>query len=154
MIRCGCGYRNLRILDWLFGSSSMMDTLLKKCMIQLIVCVLLSIQYWILNNSSRHCKLQNKESNLFILHIFQDMDQKYNLCLYQTVWYVQYVLVLGEYVGDAVLLNMSGLDTYLSLLFIDYNMILPGAYDQFLALYGDGIFPKVATIFTRYGMTN
>ena len=33
-------------------------------------------------------------------------------------------------------------------------MKLAGAHDQFPAVYGDGIFPQLATIVTRYGMAN
>ena len=53
-------------------------------------------------------------------------------------------------VSDSGLLNMSGLDTYLSALFREFNMRMVGAYDRFLALYGDVIFPQLANIVTRY----
>jgi len=57
-------------------------------------------------------------------------------------------------VSDSGLLNMSGLDSYLVSLFTEFEMKLVGAYDQFPALYGDGIFPQLATIVARYGMPN
>jgi hypothetical protein len=57
-------------------------------------------------------------------------------------------------VSDAGLLNMSGLDTYLSALFREFNMHIVGAYNQLPALYGDGIFPQLATIVARYRTNN
>lgn len=57
-------------------------------------------------------------------------------------------------VSDAGLLNMSGLDTYLAALFNEYNIRLPAALNQFPAVYGDGIFPQLATIVARYGLSN
>ena len=53
-------------------------------------------------------------------------------------------------VSDSGLLNMSGLDTYLSSLFREFNMNIELAYNQFPALYGDGIFPQLSTIVARY----
>ena len=44
-------------------------------------------------------------------------------------------------VSDSGLLNMSGLDNYLSSLFRELNISMINAYDQFPAVYGDGIFP-------------
>ena len=44
-------------------------------------------------------------------------------------------------VSDAVLLNMSDLDTYITSLFNEYNIRLPGALNQYPAVYGGGIFP-------------
>ena len=57
-------------------------------------------------------------------------------------------------VSDSGLLNMSGLDTYLSSLFNEFNMRLAGAFNQFPAVYGDGIFPQLTTIVARYGLAN
>ena len=56
--------------------------------------------------------------------------------------------------SDAGLLNMSGLDAYLSSLFIEFNMHLPVVIDQLPAIYGDGIFPQLNTIVARYGLGN
>ena len=56
--------------------------------------------------------------------------------------------------SDAGLLNMSGLDAYLSSLFIENNMHLPAAMNQLPAVYGDGIFPQLNTIVARYGLGN
>ena len=53
-------------------------------------------------------------------------------------------------VSDSGLLNMSGLDNYLCSLFRDLNIRMVSAFDQFPALYGDGIFPQLATIVARY----
>ena len=53
-------------------------------------------------------------------------------------------------VSDTGLLNMSGLDNYLPSLFREPNITLINVFDQFPALYGDGIFPQLATIVTRY----
>ena len=52
--------------------------------------------------------------------------------------------------SDIKLLNMSGLDTYLSNLFRKFYIELPGAYHQFPALYGDVIFPHLSTIIARF----
>lgn len=49
--------------------------------------------------------------------------------------------------SDAGILNMSGLDAYLSNLFREYQMQLPDG--QLPAVYGDGIFPQRATIVAR-----
>ena len=57
-------------------------------------------------------------------------------------------------VSDSGLLNMSGLDAYLSNLFREFNMQLINAFGQFPALYGDGIFPQLATIVARYATPN
>ena len=57
-------------------------------------------------------------------------------------------------VSDAGLLNMSGLDNYLSSLFQEFQMNLPQANGQFPAVYGDGIFPQLATIVARYRNDN
>ena len=53
-------------------------------------------------------------------------------------------------VSDAGLLNMSGLDTYLSRLFCEFSMTMSEVYDQLRTLYGDGIFPQLSTIVARY----
>ena len=53
-------------------------------------------------------------------------------------------------VSDLDLLNMSGLDTYLSSLFCEFNMNIELAYNQFPALYGDGVFPQLSTIVARF----
>ena len=52
--------------------------------------------------------------------------------------------------SDSGLLNMSGLDSYLSRLFSEFNMHLPDAHGQLPAVYGDGIFPQLSTIVARY----
>ena len=57
-------------------------------------------------------------------------------------------------VSDSGLLNMSGLDTYLSRLLNEFNMKLPAAFNQLPALYGDGIFPQLCSIIARYSMGN
>ena len=49
---------------------------------------------------------------------------------------------------------MSGLDTYLISLFNEYNIRLPAALNQYPAVYGDGIFPQLATTVTKYGLSN
>ena len=47
-------------------------------------------------------------------------------------------LFLGSWrESDSGLLNMSGLDTYLSNLFREHNMEMPKAEYQFPAIYGD-----------------
>ena len=57
-------------------------------------------------------------------------------------------------VSDSGLLNMSGLDACLSNLFREFNMQMINAFGQFPALYGDGIFPQLATIVARYATPN
>ena len=57
-------------------------------------------------------------------------------------------------IGDSGLLNMSGLDNYLTELFLELNMGMTAAYNQLPALYGDGIFPQLATIIARYNTPN
>ena len=57
-------------------------------------------------------------------------------------------------VSDSGLLNMSGLDTYLTQLFNEFNLRLGDAFNQFPACYGDGIFPQLATIIARYAMAD
>ena len=57
-------------------------------------------------------------------------------------------------VSDSGLLNMSGLDRYLTSLFNEFNMRLIGAFNQYPAVYGDGIFPQLATIVARYRLPN
>ena len=57
-------------------------------------------------------------------------------------------------VSDSGLLNMSGLDTYLSRLLNEFDMKLPAAFNQLPALYGDGIFPQLCSIIARYSMGN
>ena len=52
--------------------------------------------------------------------------------------------------SDSGLLNMSGLDNYLSSLFREIHVRMATAFDQFPAVYGDGIFPQLATIVARY----
>ena len=52
--------------------------------------------------------------------------------------------------SDSGLLNMSGLDNYLSSLFRELHVRMATAFDQFPAVYGDGIFPQLATIVARY----
>ena len=53
-------------------------------------------------------------------------------------------------VNASGLLNMSGLDTYLSSLFREFNMVIEASYDQFPALYGHGVFPQFSTLVARY----
>ena len=53
-------------------------------------------------------------------------------------------------VSDAGLLNMSGLDGYLTTLLREFNMELSSIGNQLPALYGDGIFPQLVTIIARY----
>ena len=56
--------------------------------------------------------------------------------------------------SDAGMLNMSGLDTYLSSILREFEMEMPGAMGQFPAVYGDGIFPQLSTIVARYSLGN
>ena len=53
-------------------------------------------------------------------------------------------------VSDSGLPNISGIDTYISTLFREFKMHIHDTYDQFPALYGDGIFLQLATIVTTY----
>ena len=53
-------------------------------------------------------------------------------------------------VSDTCLLNMGGLDNYLSSLFCELNITMINAFDQYPALYGDGIFSQLTTIVARY----
>ena len=53
-------------------------------------------------------------------------------------------------VSDTGLMNMSGLDTYLSQLFREFSIHMCGASNQFSAVYGDMIFPQLSTIVARY----
>ena len=57
-------------------------------------------------------------------------------------------------VSDSGLLNVSGLDTYLSNLFTEFNMQMNNTFGQFPALYGDDVFPQLATIVARYATPN
>ena len=57
-------------------------------------------------------------------------------------------------VSDSGLLNMSGLDNYLSSLFRELNISMINAFDQYPAVYGDGIFPQLCTIVARYSSPN
>ena len=52
-------------------------------------------------------------------------------------------------VSDSDLINISGLNTYQSNSFREFNMTLEHAFSQFPALYGDAVFPQLATIVTR-----
>ena len=52
-------------------------------------------------------------------------------------------------VSDSGLLNMSGMDSYLSTLFRTFSIYISGASNQFPALYGDGVFPQLPTIVAR-----
>ena len=45
---------------------------------------------------------------------------------------------------------MSGLDNYFLSLFRELNVRMSTAFDQFLVVYGDDIFPQLVTIVTRY----
>ena len=45
---------------------------------------------------------------------------------------------------------MRGLDTYFSTLFREFGMELSGSNNQLPSLYGDGIFPQLATIIAWY----
>ena len=46
-------------------------------------------------------------------------------------------------VSDAGMVNMSGLDGYLSALFREFHLNMPHAHGQLSALCGDGIFPGI-----------
>ena len=45
---------------------------------------------------------------------------------------------------------MSGLDTYLSTLFREFEMRLPVSGNQLPAVYGDGIFPQLSAVIASY----
>ena len=64
------------------------------------------------------------------------------------------IYVASLRVSDSSLLNMSGLDNYLSSLFRELNITMINAFDQYPAVYGDGIFPQLATIVARYPSPN
>ena len=64
------------------------------------------------------------------------------------------VFVAAWRVSDSGLLNMSGLDTYLSRLMREFSMELPAEFNQLPALYGDGIFPQLCSIIARYSLAN
>ena len=64
------------------------------------------------------------------------------------------VYIVALRVSDSGLLDMSGLDTCLSTIFREFEMKLISDYDQFPALYGDGIFPQLATIVARYNTSD
>ena len=49
---------------------------------------------------------------------------------------------------------MSGLDNYISYLFRELNISMINAHNQYPAMYGDGIFPQLATIVARYFSPN
>ena len=55
-------------------------------------------------------------------------------------------------VSDSGLLNMIGLDNYISTLFRKFHMRIISAYNQLPALYGDVIFPQLSTIVTRHSI--
>lgn len=57
-------------------------------------------------------------------------------------------------VSDSSVLNMSGLDTYLSSLFYEFHLVIELAYNQFPALYDGGIFLQLSKIVARYGNPN
>ena len=57
-------------------------------------------------------------------------------------------------VSDSGLLNMNGLDNYLSSLFRELNISMINAFDQYHAVYGDGIFTQLCTIVARYASPN
>ena len=60
-------------------------------------------------------------------------------------------IYLGSWrVSDSGLLNLSGLDTYLSDLFSENNIIIPGNEPSYPVLYGDGVFPTLPTVLPRY----
>ena len=60
-------------------------------------------------------------------------------------------IFLGSWrVSDCGILNLSGLDTYLSSLFHEHDMIIPGNQPSYPVAYGDGIFPILPTILPRY----
>ena len=45
---------------------------------------------------------------------------------------------------------MSGLDFYLTSLFMEHNMLIRAAGNKLSAVYGDGVFPQLATIVARF----
>ena len=53
-------------------------------------------------------------------------------------------------VSDSGLLNLSGLDTYLSSIFHENGIIINGTELSYPVLYGDGVFPNLPTILPRY----
>ena len=60
------------------------------------------------------------------------------------------IFIASWRVSDAGLLNLSGLNTYLSSLFHENNIIINGTEPSYPVLYGDGIFPNLPTILPRY----
>ena len=59
------------------------------------------------------------------------------------------------HVNDSSLMNMSGLDTYLSQQKkIEFSMQIISASNQFPVVYGDGIFPQLSKIVTRYSTSD
>ena len=59
------------------------------------------------------------------------------------------VFIASWQISDAGLLNMSGLDNYLMLLFQEFGFREGNNNSQLPALNGDGIFPQLATIIAR-----
>ena len=49
---------------------------------------------------------------------------------------------------------MGGLDSYLSGLLSEFGKQLPGAYNQLPVVYGNRIFPQLASIIARYSLSN
>ena len=56
-------------------------------------------------------------------------------------------------VSDTGLHNMSGLDLYLTRLFLEFNKQLTGVVNQLPAVYGNSGFPQLGTIAAEYNNT-
>ena len=54
------------------------------------------------------------------------------------------------HVGDSMLMNIIGLNTYLYQLFRKFIIHISGASNQFTAVYKDGIFTQLSTIVAIY----
>ena len=62
---------------------------------------------------------------------------------------------LGSWrVSDPGLLNLSGRNTYLTNLFHESSIIVPGDTPSLTVLYGDGVFPCLPTKLPRYSDLN
>ena len=60
-------------------------------------------------------------------------------------------IFLGSWrVSDSGLLNLSGLNSYLSSLFHENQIIINGTQPSYPVLYHDGVFPTLPTILPRY----
>ena len=64
-------------------------------------------------------------------------------------------IYLGSWrVSDSGMLNLSGLDNYLTTLFHENEIIIPGNIPTLPVVYGDGVFPCLPTILPRYNNPN